>query len=98
MAGSVSVGGRVPVGRVVTTADVATFQADPEVQPRRTHGETLPAPVNPLGQLRDVDVVEMGARAGHAVTLACSEQFVDRDAPACPRVFPPRPSVALSGP
>jgi len=76
----VSVGGRVPVGRVVATADVATFQADPQVQPRRAHGEALRAPVNLLGQLRDVDVVEMGARAGHAVTLARPEQFVDRDA------------------
>jgi integrase len=80
MAGSVSVGGRVPVGRVVATADVATFQADPQVQPRRADGETLRAPVNLLGQLRDVDVVQMGARAGHAVTLARPEQFVDHDA------------------
>jgi hypothetical protein len=59
MAGSVSVGGRVPAGRVVATADVAAFQTDAHVQPRRAHGETLRAPVHLLGQLRDTDVVEM---------------------------------------
>ena len=58
-------GGCVTVGRVVAAADVAALEADPEVEPAPPHGEAVLATVHLLGQLHDVDVVEVGARAGH---------------------------------
>jgi hypothetical protein len=54
-------GGGVPVGRVVAAADVAAFEADPEVEPGGADPEAVDAPVDRLGKLGHEDLVEMGA-------------------------------------
>jgi hypothetical protein len=53
--------GGVTVGRVVAAADVPALEADPQVQPRLALRQALFAAVDGLGQLRDLDVIEMGA-------------------------------------
>ena len=54
------------VGGVVTAPDVAALQADPQMQPFAAGRQAFLAAVDGLGQLRDVNVVEMGA-LGHFV-------------------------------
>jgi hypothetical protein len=52
------------VGGVVATPDLAALQADAQMQPRVSCGEALLAALNRLGQLRDLDVIEVSA-SGH---------------------------------
>ena len=61
VAAASSVGARVAVGRVVTTADLAALEADSQVQPRVSRGQAILAARDGLGELGDVDVIEMGA-------------------------------------
>jgi hypothetical protein len=66
----VGMGGRMTVGRVVAAADVPALEADAEVKPGRTDGEAVHASIHLLGQLRNVDAVEVGARVRHGVIKA----------------------------
>src|SRR2546425_11419782 len=61
VAAASSVGARVAVGRVVTTGDLAALEADSQMQPRVSRGEAILAARDGLGELGDVNVVEMGA-------------------------------------
>src|SRR5207253_7883164 len=49
------------VRRIVAAADVSALQADPQVQPLAAGGEAIDAAVDRGGQLRDPDVIEVGA-------------------------------------
>src|SRR5262249_2545669 len=62
--------GRVAIRRVVTAADVAAAQADPEMEPLAAGGEALHAAVHLGGQLVHSDLVEMGAGGGAHRTAA----------------------------
>ena len=70
------VGGGVPVGRVVTAPHVTALEADPQVQPLAAGGEALLAAVDGLGQLGDVDVVEMGALAAWVAPIEVEAGFI----------------------
>ena len=56
-----AVSARVAVGRVVATADLAALEADSEMQPRVSRGQAILAARDGLGELGDVNVIEMGA-------------------------------------
>ena len=66
MAAVSTVGPRVAVGRVVTTADLAALEADPQMQPRVARGQSILAARDGLRELGDVNVIEMGA-GGHLI-------------------------------
>ena len=61
VAAALSVGAGVTVGRVVTTSDLAALQADAQMQPGVARGQAVLAALNGLGELGDVNVIEMGA-------------------------------------
>src|SRR5207244_8900047 len=61
VAALVGVRGRMAVRRIVAAADVSALQADPQVQPLAAGGEAIDAAVDRGGQLRDPDVIEVGA-------------------------------------
>ena len=48
-------------GRVVAAADVAALEADAQVQPAAAGGQAVLAAGDGLGQLEDLDVVEVRA-------------------------------------
>ena len=52
---------RMAIGRVVTAADLAALEADSEMQPRGTDRQAVLAPGDGLGQLRDMNVIEVRA-------------------------------------
>jgi hypothetical protein len=58
----------VAIGRVVAAGDVTALEADPQMQPRVSLGEAVLAALDGLGELSDLDVVEMGA-LGHLKPL-----------------------------
>ena len=64
MTGLLRVRRGMPVRRAVATADLAAFEADPQVEPGIAGLEAFLAAVDRLGQLGHVDVVEVGA-GGH---------------------------------
>ena len=78
MIGCESVGGvaaGVAVGRVVAAADVAALQADAQVQPHAALAQAVLAAVDGLGELGDVDGVQMGADGfpvAHVLSIANS--------------------------
>jgi hypothetical protein len=53
--------GRVAIRRIVATADVTAFEADPEVQPFRSDRQAVLATLDGLGEFGDVNAIEMGA-------------------------------------
>ncbi len=56
-------------GRAVAAAHVTALQADAEVKPGRSRGETVDAAVDGVGELRDSDVVQVRAGCAHATTI-----------------------------
>lgn len=66
MAGLVRVRTRVPVGRVVAATHLAALQTDAQVQPQTAAGQAVLTARDRLGQLCDLDVVEMTA-GGHGL-------------------------------
>src|SRR3954452_15451197 len=64
MVAAVCMGGRVAVRGVVAAPHVTAFEADPEVQPFRSHRKAVLAPVHGCRQFSDSNVIEMGA-GGH---------------------------------
>src|SRR5690242_14993108 len=64
--------GRVPVGRVVTAADVAAGQADPQVEPLAAHAEAVHAAVDLGGKPVNLDRVEVAADGrAHRTPVGC---------------------------
>ena len=59
-----SVSAGMTVGGVIATPDLAALQADTQMQPRVPRGQALLATIHRLGQLRDLDVIEVSA-GGH---------------------------------
>ena len=55
----------VAVGRVVAAADLAATQADPEMKPWVADLQALLAALHGLGELGDLDLIEVGA-GGHS--------------------------------
>src|SRR5215207_1102971 len=53
----VRVGGGMAVGRVVAAPDLSALEADPQMQPRVAHGQTLLTALDGLGQLLDLDLI-----------------------------------------
>lgn len=49
------------IGRAVAAADPAALQADAQVQPGIASGQAVLAAGHRVGQLRDPDMVEVGA-------------------------------------
>ena len=64
MVALLSVCGGVLVRRVVAAADLAALEADPQMEPGVAHLQALLAALDGLGQVRDLDLVEMAA-GGH---------------------------------
>jgi hypothetical protein len=63
-------GRRVAIGRVVAAADVAAFEADPQMQPAVAGGQASLAPRDGLGQLVKLQILSVLTR--HPVTIAPS--------------------------
>src|SRR6185436_3242859 len=59
------VGGGVLVRGVVAAADVAAAQADPVVEPDAAAGEAVLAAGHLVGQLGDLDLVQVAAARAH---------------------------------
>jgi hypothetical protein len=64
----------VAVGRAVAAADLAALETDPQVEPFVSGDEAVFAAFDGIRQVGDLDVVEMGAGAGHGVNASRSEQ------------------------
>ena len=60
MAARVVVRGGVPVGRVITAADVAALQADAQVQPDAAFPQAILAAGDAVRELKDLDRAEVG--------------------------------------
>ena len=60
----VGVGGRVAVWRVVATADMTAFEADPQMKPRLVRGQALLTTRNLVGKLGELDVITVRAGQG----------------------------------
>src|SRR5690348_9134853 len=69
MASALRVLTRMTVGRAVAASDLATREADPQVAPLATGSQALLAALDGLGELCDVDLIEMGA-FGHRSVLS----------------------------
>src|SRR5690348_9178554 len=66
---------RVPVRRVVTTADLAAGEADAQVQPLAARLEAVLAPRHLRGKLANLDLAEMATRdRGHRTPAGCAER------------------------
>src|SRR4051812_50054006 len=65
MAGAVRGGGGVAVGGGVAAADVTALEAHTQMEPLAAHPQAVLAALDGGGQLRDEDVVQVGARRGH---------------------------------
>src|SRR5262249_16216057 len=59
----------VTTGRIIATTDVAALQADPQVEPLAAGRKTVLATVDLLGQLGDVNMVEVRARCHASLIL-----------------------------
>src|ERR1700733_11730146 len=66
--------GGMPVGGIVTAADVAALQADAQVQPHAAFAQAVLAAVDAFGQLEHGDRVQVGA-VGH-VSLSVGRGIV----------------------
>src|SRR5690242_16711813 len=65
MALRLRVSARVTIWRVIAAADLSTLETDSEVEPRIPNLQTLLAPLDRVGKLRDLDLVEMST-GGHS--------------------------------
>ena len=70
MAALVVVGSGVAAGRVVTAADVPAAEADPQMQPDAALAKALLTAVHALGQLYDIDLVQVGANCHDGVSVS----------------------------
>jgi hypothetical protein len=52
----------VAVGRIVAAADVSTFEADPQVEPRTAGSQALSTAVDGFGKTSDLEVVPVAAQ------------------------------------
>ena len=61
MVAGLCMGGRMLVRRVIAAADLAALEADAQVQPLVAGGEAVLTTEHRLGQLGDLDVVQVRA-------------------------------------
>jgi hypothetical protein len=78
MAARLGVSAGVTTGRAIAAGHLAALQADAKMQPSASCGQALLAALDRLGELRDLNVIQMRA-GGHAFTLGKERLDLSRE-------------------